>query len=467
MAERDLKFQHISLKSEPYSMTAEQAVLGAVISEPSLLPRAAVILKPSDFYVPLHQSIFTAIQTLDAMHGGKFDAVMLLDYLDVNGLSTEQEAKEYIFSLVSSVPVSENIEYYAHIVKDKAYIRALIDYSHVTLDEASDGTREVSQLFNSAEQRLYDIRKGQTVRGPEKLSEILPNVYYELSLLAGDDASEYKGLSTGFGDLDYYINGLNKSDLVLIGARPAMGKTSFALNLARNVAVYSKKRVVFFSLEMSKEQLAQRMLCTEARIETNKMRSGQLDKEEWNRLAAAVEFLSGCELYFDDSSDINVQEMKARIQRLGGVSCVFIDYLQLMHGIRKTDNRAQEVGEITRDLKLMAKDLKIPVVTCAQLSRNTEDRGKSHKPQLSDLRESGSIEQDADIVIMLYRKDYYKDMEDKKSSDDGSEQDNKPADINETQLLIQKNRHGKTGVVHLVFNNQFTLFTSSQKNVDE
>lgn len=255
---------------EPFSLEAEQAVLGAVISDPSCFPRAAMILKPGDFYLPLHRDIFTAITALDAQKSGRFDAVMLIEALRRNNSVSEQESKEYIFELVRSVPSTENIEYYAKIVKDKFYIRALIDFSRETIDTARAGSDTAEEMLDAAEQKLYDIRQGQSVRGPERLSDILPNVFSDLSLLASPDAEQYKGLPTGFPDLDASISGLNKSDLVLIGARPAMGKTSFALNLARNVCVKSKRRVLFFSLEMSKEQLATRLLSTEARIESGR-----------------------------------------------------------------------------------------------------------------------------------------------------------------------------------------------------
>ncbi|MCR5042446.1 MAG: replicative DNA helicase [Clostridia bacterium] len=467
----DLPLPSASSDSQPYSLTAEQAVLGAIISDPSCFSAAAIVVRPDDFYLPLHKEIFSALSALDASQSGRFDALVVLDYLIKNGVTTEQDGKQYIFDLVSSVPTTSNVEKYARIVRDKAYIRALIDYANETIEEARDGSHASDVLLNSAEQRLYEIRKGQTIKGPERLSDILPVVYSSLTELVGEDAAEHKGLPTGFPDLDASINGLNRSDLVIIGARPAMGKTSFVLNMARNLCVLSGKRAVVFSLEMSKEQLAQRILSTEARIESSKMRSGRLSKEDWRNMSGAIQYLAGCDLWLDDTSDITVPEMKARVRRLGNVSCVFIDYLQLMTGAKKTDNRTQEVAEITRSLKLMAKDLQIPVITCAQLSRGTEERGRSHRPQLSDLRESGTIEQDADIVMMLYRRDYYKEQDAenaRKGGKNSSEEEEDrpagiPADINETQLLIQKNRHGPTGTIHLVFNSEYTLFTCIER----
>ena len=269
-------------------------------------------------------------------------------------------------------------------------------------------------------------------------------------------AEEYKGIPTGFSLLDKYMTGLNRSDLILIGARPAMGKTSFALNIARNVAVNAKKKVVFFSLEMGKEQLAQRILSTEARVEGRKLRTGELTDDDWQRIAEATVTLSRAELYFDDTANITVPEMKARVRKMRDVDCVIIDYLQLMTGTKRTESRVQEVSEITRSLKLMAKDLRIPVITCSQLSRSTEGRGKSHKPQLSDLRESGSIEQDADIVLMLYRESYY----------DSEKDETVVVDNDKAEVIIAKNRHGGTGEVDLHWNGMYTRFSTPELHYD-
>ena len=263
------------------------------------------------------------------------------------------------------------------------------------------------------------------------------------------------GIPTGFTDLDRMIVGLNKSDLVLVGARPAMGKTSFILNIARNVAVKSRKKVVFFSLEMSNEQIAKRVFSTEARVNSKKMRNGEITSTEWQRLAQAATDLNDCELYFDDSAVTSVSEMKAKIRRLKNVDCVFIDYLQLMTGDRRrSDSRTNEVSDITRALKIMAKELHIPVVVCSQLSRNTEVRGQKHKPQLADLRESGSIEQDADIVLMLYREDYY---------DKDEPVDAENVEVNEAEVLVRKNRHGDVGEVKLNWDPDYTLFSNKEK----
>ena len=288
---------------------------------------------------------------------------------------------------------------------------------------------------------------------------IINDVYTTLQHLTSEEKDLYKGYPTGFSDLDKVMTGLHKSDLVLIGARPAMGKTSFALNLARNVSYIGKRKVVMFSLEMTKEQLAMRVLATEARVNSSKMRTGELDGEDWERLGMATGVLSKCELYFDDTSSITVAEMKAKIRRMKDVECVIIDYLGLIKPAGRVENRVQAVSEITRELKMMAKDLNIPVVVCAQLSRGTEGRGKSHRPQLADLRESGSIEQDADIVLMLYRQDYYSGEEDDdEKTDDGEE---KRAD--RVEIIVAKNRHGPTETVNMVWDADHTLFMGMEK----
>ena len=442
----------------PYSLEAEQAVLGAILLDPPSLNKVAMILKPEHFYLEHHKKIFSTIINLDAAKGGKFDVLLVLEALKAENVYTDEAGKTYLLQLSQSVPSAANVEAYAKIVKEKYYIRTLVKVSQEIIESASSGEESADVLLDNAEQRIYDIRQGRAVVGPSRFSEVVGLVYEKLYQLSSDEKHLYAGLATGFNELDRVITGLNKSDLILIGARPAMGKTSFALNLARNVAVKGNKKVVFFSLEMSKEQLAQRVLSMEARIRGNKMRMGNFTPKDWEQLASATAFLSNVELYFDDTSNITVPEMKARIRRLKDVDCVFIDYLQLMQSSKKTDNRVQEVSEITRSLKLMAKDLNIPVVTCAQLARATEARGKSHKPQLSDLRESGSIEQDADIVIMLYREDYYQKMEGKEAE---------VPEINKAELLIQKNRHGPTDTVELAWNPEYTLFTSIDRQRED
>lgn len=440
-----------------YSPEAEQAVLGSILIKPSCLSAVSLIIKPEHFYLPQHRAIFGTIISLDAAKGGNIDALLVLNALKNDKIFNEGDAKNYLYQLSESVPSTANVESYAKIIKEKYYIRSLVGAAREIIDTASDTSLTAEEMLSAAEQKIYDIRKGSAESGPSLLRDIIVSVYGRLQQLTSEDREKYLGLPSGFEDLDRLTTGLNKSDLILIGARPAMGKTSFALNLARNVAVKSRKKVLFFSLEMSKEQLAQRILSTEARVESTKLRNGKISPKEWDRLLEASTFLSQIEIYFDDTSNITVPEMKARIRRLRDVECVVIDYLQLMQSARRTENRVQEVSEITRSLKLMAKDMHIPVITCAQLARGTEQRGKSHKPQLSDLRESGSIEQDADIVIMLYREDYYNTDEDKPQEDISLR----------AQLLVQKNRHGPTAAVELNWHPEYTLFTTIERKFED
>lgn len=439
---------------EPYSMDAEQAVLGAILIDTNCFDRVSGILRTADcFYIPQHKAIYTIIANLNLLNQ-KVDALIVAEELRRNGTYDEASGKNYLAQLAQSVPSVANVENYAKIIREKYYLRTLMDAASEMLKNAADEELPADTIMDAAEQKIYNIRQGTKDNEPTRLSDIITNEVYDNLQKLTDPAlaAEYKGIPTGFSLLDKYMTGLNKSDLILIGARPAMGKTSFALNIARNVAVQAKKKVVFFSLEMGKEQLAQRILSTEARVESQKMRTGELSDDDWQRIAQATVSLNEAELYFDDTANITVPEMKARVRKMRDVDCVIIDYLQLMQGTKRTDSRVQEVSEITRSLKLMAKDLKIPVITCSQLSRSTEGRGKSHKPQLSDLRESGSIEQDADIVLMLYRESYY----------DEEKNETVVTDENKAQVIVAKNRHGGTGEIDLHWNGNYTMFSTPE-----
>lgn len=444
--------------TEPYSLESEQAVLGSVLIDPQCLSDVMTVLKAEHFYIPQHRDIYSVIVTLDAL-GSKIDPLIVLEELKKNEVYNDADGKNYLAQLAQAVPSTANVMNYAKIVKEKFTLRELMTVSHDVLHQCSEESENAETILDSAEQRIYNIRQGKTTDGPTKLGDIVINdVIPNVTLLSTPEGKDRKGIPTGFSVLDKYMTGLNKSDLILIGARPAMGKTSFALNIARNAAVTSRKKVLFFSLEMSKEQLAQRILATEARIESSKMRTGDISPEEWVRIATCSDALSKAELYFDDTSNITVPEMKARVRRLKDVDLVVIDYLQLMTGTKRTDNRAQEVAEITRSLKLMAKDLKIPVVTCSQLNRQSASgKGKDHKPTMSELRESGSIEQDADIILLLYRESYF----------DEDKGESVVADENKAQVIIAKNRHGGTTDVDLNWNGQYTLFTTAEYNRNE
>lgn len=446
----------------PWNPDAEQAVLGSIIADPSCLPVVSAHLRPEMFYQKQHEEIFSCMLMLDSA-SQPIDPLVILDQLVNHNVFDRESGKNYIYNL-ASIASTENVEMYAKMVREKFYIRTLINISTDTIKHCSEADLTANELLDEAESKIYNIRQGKTNDGPSLLNDIIVNqVYDTLTKITGEDKDLYKGYTTGYTELDNILTGLNRSDLIIVGARPAMGKTSFALNLARNVALVGKRKVLMFSLEMTKEQLAMRVLGTEARVSSMKMRSGQLTPDDFKRIASATSVLNDCALYFDDTSSITVPEMKAKTRRLGGVECVIIDYLGLIKGSTSAENRVNEVSEITRNLKNMAKDLNIPIICCAQLSRGTEARGKSHKPQLADLRESGSIEQDADIVMMLYREDYYKGEKEEDPNSPETPQD----DINKVSVIVAKNRHGSTGTVDFAWDGEHTLFLPIEKVHDE
>lgn len=440
----------------PFSLEAEQAVLGSLLIDPGCMPQVLMLVKGEYFYLPQHQAIFGIMVNIDAM-GGKIDPLLVLDQLKKDNVYDDAGGKTYLFQLAQAVPSTANVEAYARIVREKFYMRTLINVSREIIDSATTEEAEADLLLDAAEQRIYDIRQGKNTVGPSRLSDVIVNeVYDRLYKLSSPDREQYMGFTTGFSDLDRVISGLNKSDLIIVGARPAMGKTSFALNIARNVALKAKKKVLFFSLEMTKEQLAQRLLSSEARVGSQKMRTGQLTDDEWSRLGAATVVLNDCDLYVDDTSSITVPEMKARVRRMRDVDCVVIDYLQLMQssgsGTKYAgENRQQVVADISRALKIMAKELHVPVLCLSQLSRANESRSDK-RPMLSDLRESGAIEQDADVVMFLYRDDYYNKDSDKR---------------NQAECIIAKNRRGETTTIPLQWLPEFTAFSSLERNYEE
>lgn len=443
----------------PYSLEAEQAVLGSVLIDPDCMEDVVNIVKQEYFYMPQHRVIFSSMMSMYSGSKAKIDPVVIADVLVKEGQYDVSGGREYLVALRDSVPSTANVETYAKIVEEQYFLRSLIVTSQEIIESASGGGVDATLLLDSAEQKIYDIRQGRDVSGPKKVSDVIINgVYDRLYKLTGDDKEQFKAIPSGFGILDKYITGLNKSDFILIGARPAMGKTSFALNLAQNVTMLAKKKCVFFSLEMTKEQLAERLLAARAGVPSQKLRTGELTDDEWVRLGNAAGDYDKVELYLDDTSSITVPEIKSRVRRLKNVDIIIIDYLGLIQSATRKENRVQEVSEITRNLKMMAKDLNIPVVCCAQLSRGTEGRGKSHKPQLSDLRESGSIEQDADIVMFLYREDYYRNEVDDDKQDE--------IDANLTELIVAKNRHGAVGSIEMTFDKEFTRFRSIEKKYE-
>ncbi len=436
----------------PYSISAEQAVLGSMIIDPKCIDEVAVCVKADYFYLRQHKQIYEAISSMYEFSQA-IDFVSLLDRLKKDGVYDEAAGKEYLTQLVQKVPSSANVLTYVSIIREQYYQRALMGAAQGILKDINENAMDSGKLLDSAEQRIYEIRDGREIGGLTHIKDVIITETYDRLTKINDPETrnDYIGIPSGIGALDKMITGLNKSDLIILGARPGMGKTSFALNIARNVAVNAGKTVCFFSLEMSRDQLAQRMLSSEAAISSEKLRTGELQPEEWTRLMQAGDNLSKAEIYFDESSNITVPEMMAKLRRMKKCDLVVIDYLGLMHSARKTDNRVQEVSEITRSLKIMAKELKVPVIACAQLSRGTETKGKSHKPALADLRDSGSIEQDADIVLFLYREAYY---DGEKSVDEDK------SDTTKSECIVAKNRHGGVGTVQLHWDADHTRFTS-------
>lgn len=436
----------------PYSVDAEQAVLGSMIIDPNCINEVAVQVRSEYFYIPQHREIYSAISSMYEL-SQSIDFISLLERLKKDGVYDETGGKEYLTKLVQTVPSSANVMTYVGIIREQYYQRALMGAAQGIIKDINENTMDSGRLLDSAEQRIFEIRDGREISGLTHIKDVISAETYDRLTKINDPETrdDYIGIPSGIGALDKMITGLNKSDLIILGARPGMGKTSFALNIARNVAVNAGKTVCFFSLEMTRDQLAQRMLSSEAAIKSEKLRTGDLEPEEWTRLTQAGENLSKAEIYFDETSNITVPEMKAKLRRMKRVDLVVIDYLGLMHSPRQNDNRVQEISEITRSLKIMAKELKIPIIACAQLSRGTETKGKSHKPALSDLRDSGSIEQDADIVLFLYRDAYY---DSEKNSDEDL------SDESKAECIVAKNRHGETGVIQLHWDGQYTRFTS-------
>ena len=437
----------------PYSPEAEQSLLGSILIDPKSIELVTGSVKPEYFYIPQHKEIFKALSNMFEL-SRTIDYVTLLEKLRDDNVYDEAGGKEYISRLIQMVPSAANILTYASIVRERYYTRALILAAQGIIKDASENYTTADRLLDSAEEKIYAIRQGKDVEGLTHIKDVIEGETYDrlTKITDPETKDDYIGIPTGIGDLDRVITGLNKSDLIIVGARPGMGKTSFALNIARNVALKSKKTVCFFSLEMTRDQLAQRLLSNEASVVSTKLKTGELTPEEWTRLGNAGADLSKADIYLDETSGITVPEMKAKLMRMRKKpDLVIIDYLGLMQSAKRTENRVQEVSDITRNLKIMAKDLKIPVIACAQLSRGTETKGKSHRPALADLRESGSIEQDADIVLFLYREKYY-DSEKGEDEEKGNE--------NKAECIVAKNRHGELATVELYWDGQFTRFAS-------
>ena len=441
----------------PYNMQAEQSVLGAVLLKPETLTDLVEIIRPEMFYTRQNAQIysemlrlFTADQTIDF--------VTLLDAVISDGVfPSADEAKVYLTGLAETVPSISNVKAYAQIVQEKYLVRQLMGVAKDILQDAGDEP-DADLLLENAEQRIYEIRSGRDSSALTPLSSSMVETLTNLQKISGPDADKYKGLPTGFRLLDTVLTGLGRGDLIILAARPGMGKTSFALNIATNVARQQKVPTIIFSLEMTCEQLTDRILSSTANIDSQAFRTGRLNNSDWNDFAQATSLLYNAPIYMDDSSGISVPEIKAKIRTINQdpkkekIGLVIIDYLQLMQSAKRTESRVQEISDITRNLKIMAKELNVPVIALSQLSRAAEKTtGRSdHRPQLSDLRDSGSIEQDADIVLFLYRAAYY-------NAQNGEENQ---ANENEAECIVAKNRHGETSVVRLGWDGAHTRFSN-------
>ncbi len=439
----------------PYSLEAEQAVLGSILIEPESINQVADLLRPEYFYLPEHQSIFR-VMSAKMMESQTIDFVTVLESLKSEGFFSGEEGKAYLLKMAQLVPSISNITHYARIVKEKHDVRSLIKAAREIVEDAMDPGVDAGMLMDAAEQKIYDIRQGRHQGGLVPIQDVLASNYEIFNKLASNERDQFVGIPTGISTLDEITTGLNRSDLIIVGARPGMGKTSFALNLARNVAVKQNKGVAFFNLEMSREQMVNRLLSSEARVSSKKLRVGNLTPDEWGRIAAASGILCKAPIYLDDTASITVPEMKARLRRQKDIAFVVVDYLQLMNPPKRVENRVQAVSEITRSLKVMAKELNIPLLVCAQLARTTEKQA-NHRPALSDLRESGSIEQDADQVLFLYRDEYYRN----------EKEDPAAVEVGTSEVIVAKNRHGELGTVKLAWSGEFTQFTALEMHRNE
>ena len=441
------------LKKLPFSLIAEQSLLGAILIDPDCFNDIADKISPSDFYLTEHSQIYTAMHEL-FIANKEIDIVTLIDTLVTRGIYSKSGGEDYIRAIGETVPNSLNVKDYAEIVKEKSLLRNLIDTCNEISDTAYSEEGKATDIINYAESKIFDIAQGRDTKNFRHIREVIGEVYKNLHTMATEGEAA-QGTKTGFSGLDGVLAGMGKSDLIIVGARPGMGKTSFVLNIGTNVAIQTKKKVCIFSLEMSAEQLVSRIISSEAMVDSYAMRTGKLDTKQWENIANAASTLAGCDILIDDTSNITVAGMKGKLRRVENLGLVVIDYLQLMQSDKKTDSRVQEVSDISRNLKIMAKELNVPIVCCAQLSRDNEKRGgSSKKPMLSDLRDSGAIEQDADIVLFLYRDEYY-DTEN--SADEGSI----------AEVIVAKNRHGSQGTVKMGWIGRYTKFRTIATNMEE
>jgi len=448
-----MPIEDLLLRQMPHSLEGEQAVLGSMLIDPDCIKDVMDKLQPGDFYLRQNREIFETIYSMFT-YARPVDGITVAEEMQKNGTYDDKTTRSYLAQLMEITPTSANVMEYVAIVRDKSLLRAVAQAASDITAMVQSGGGEAAETLEAAEQKIYAIRRGQGARSMVPVRQVLPEVLDRLAEMS-EGGNHLPGLSTGLSAVDNKITGLNKSDLILLAARPGMGKTSFALNVALNVAKSTEKTVAVFSLEMSKEQLTMRLLSTEALVENNRLKTGSLRETDWAKIADASTVLNRVDIRMDDNPMLSVADMNAKCRRLENLGLVVIDYLQLMTsaGGRSSggENRQQVVSDISRTLKIMAKELNVPVLCLSQLSRANEKRDDK-RPMLSDLRESGAIEQDADIVLFLYRDDYYNEDSEKH---------------NIAECIVAKNRHGETGKVELRWLPEYTSFGTLENRYDE
>ena len=445
--------EQLLLRQMPHSVEAEQAVLGSMLIDARCVPEVIDQLRSDDFYVRQNRDIYDTIYSM-FNYSLTIDPVTVLEHMKQNGVYDENTSRGYLLQLMDTTPTAANVVEYIGILKDKTLLRRVAEAAGDLTALIQQGTETGQDILEAAEQRIYAIRQGRAARGLIPISNVLIDVYDRLTELAASE-SAIPGLSTGLTDLDRAISGLNKSDLILLAARPGMGKTSMALNILLEAGKKSGKNVAFFSLEMSREQLALRLISSECFVDNKKLVTGKLTEEDWEKVAVAADSLNRSRIFIDDDSSVSVADISAKCRRMDNLGLVIIDYLQLRQSAGgrtySGENRQQVVSDISRALKIMAKELDVPVLCLSQLSRANESRSDK-RPMLSDLRESGAIEQDADIVMFLYREGYY---------------DKDTPNPNLAECIIAKNRHGETRTVELQWLPEFTTFGNMEWQHDE
>ena len=450
MAEADLALQ----KLPPQNLEAEQAVLGAVLLDNTVLPQAIEVLRADDFHRPGHRRIYEAMLEL-FQKNDNIDLITTREILERNNQLDEAGGTAYLASLMDLVPSAANIKFHCKIVREKAVLRSLIKVASRIASMSYEGSQDVESLLDEAESKIFEISERRSSAGFDPINEILKGTFEVIEKLY-DKQERITGVATGFTEFDNLTSGLQPSDLVVIAGRPSMGKTSFVLNVAEHVGIEGRVPVAIFSLEMAKEQLAMRLLSSRARVDGNSLRRGFLSQErDFPRLALAAGNFSESAIFIDDSASISVLEIRARARRLKAehdIGLVIIDYLQLIKGRDRIESRQQEISEISRSLKALAKELNVPVIALSQLSRAVETRGGDRRPLLSDLRESGAIEQDADVVAFIYREEVYRTDEDEGNSDVAGK----------AEVIIRKQRNGPIGTVSLTFLKEYTRFENQE-----